>query len=122
MPQSLSSASSVHSRADEGLPHGEPQSSNALPAPPPPEARRDENLDTPRLSRGIVMLKRWIPTRRKKNNKGSTLQEPDRVPTHSHQPAKDQSRPQSPARVEDSDVGPSTMAATRRVPVSSLSR
>ena len=119
MLQSLSSVSSAHSRQDEVLPHGEPQSSNDPPVASPPEARQDENIDTPTLSQGVLMLRRWIPTRMKKSNKGPALHEPDRVPRHSHEPAEHQSRPQLPARVEDSNTaGPSTMAATRRVPVS----
>ena len=120
MQQSMSSASSVHSRLDEVLPHDEPQSSNAVSIASPLEARQDENLDTPRSSRAILMLKRWIPKRKWKSNKDSTLPEPDRVPRQSRQPADHQSRSRSPARVEDSNVGPSTMAANKRVPVSAL--
>ena len=112
MLQSVSSASSAHSRQDEVLPHGEPQSSNVLPICSPPDARQDENIDPHGSSRGILMLKRWIPTRMNKSNKRPALHEPDRVPRQSDQPAEHPSRSQSPARVEDSDTGPSTMAVS----------
>ena len=112
MLQSLSSVSSVHSRQDEVPPHGEPQSSNVLYIASPTEAGHDENDDTPGSSRGILMFKRWIPTRMRKSNKDPALHEPDRVLRQSNQPAEHQSRPQSPARVEDSNVGPSTMAVS----------
>ena len=112
MLQSLSSASSAHSRQDEVLPHCEPQPSNVLPIASPPEARQDENVDTARSSQGLLMLKRWIPTMMKKSGKGPSL----------HEPVEDESRPKSPARVEDSNLaGPSTMTATRRVQVSVFS-
>ena len=112
MLQSLSSISSTHSRQGEVLLRGEPQSSNVLPIASPPEALQDESVDTPRPSRGILMLKWWIPTRMKKRNKGPALHGPDRVPRQSHQSAEHQPRTQSPARVDDRQEGPSTMAVS----------
>ena len=120
MLQSLSSASSSHSRHDEVLPHGEAQTSNALPIDSSPEARQDQNLDPPRLSQGIMMLNKWIPTRMKKTKKDPALIDPDRVPRKVHQAADHHSRSRSRTWVEDSSVGPSRMAATKRVPVSVL--
>ena len=96
MLQSVSSASSAHSRQDEVLPHGGPQSSNALSIASPPEARQDKDVDTPRSSRGIQMLKRWILTRMKKKNEArlymslmesldSRISLPSMSPVPSHQ-------------------------------------
>ena len=59
------------------------------------------------------MFKRLLPTRIRKRNKESALHEPNRVPSRSRQATDHQSRPHSPARVEDSNAGPATMAATR---------
>lgn len=120
--QSLSSASSAHSHQDETLPHGEPQPLNVLPIASPPEAPQDDSVDTPRSLGGIQTLKRWIPTRVKKNNKGPTLDGPDGVPIQSDQAAAHQPRLQSPARVDDRQEGPSWMAAARPTPVSVVPR
>ena len=114
--QSMSSASSAHSRHDEGLPHDEPQSSNSIPIASPPEARRDENLDTPGPSRAILTLKRWIPTRIRKSNPESALHELNRVPRESDHPPDSQPPSQLPA----TNQGPSWMAAGKRKRVSGL--
>ena len=120
MLESLSLASSAHSRQDEVLPHGEPQSPNGPPIAPPPEARRDETVDTPRLSQGILMLKRWIPTRIKKSRKDPALHGLDQVPRKCNQPPDPPSPSQSPARADATNQGPSWMAAGKRKRVNTL--
>ena len=114
----MSSTSSAHSRQHEGLPPGEPRSSNCLPVASPLDPHRDENIDTSSSSQAILTLKRWILARMKKSDKEPALHEPDRVPGKSHRAADLQSRSRSPAKLED--VGPSRMAANKRVPVSAL--
>ena len=132
--QSLSSAPSTHPQVEEAPPPGTssesthpqeeagppPGTSNALPqssghilTTAPRDAPTEQNLDTAKSSRGISMLKRLLPTRIGKSNKGRALHEPNRVLTKSRHATDHQSRPQSPTRVEDSNAGPSTMAAAR---------
>ena len=135
-----SSASSVHSRGDE--PPSPASSAHPREDEPPPlgashairmstdsptiastlQPRREENTNTVTSSRGILMLKSWLPTRIRKSNKRSELRKPDRVPKKLTRPTDHQSRSHSPAKVEDSDMRPSRMAATKRVPVSALDR
>ena len=120
MLQSLSPASSVHSRQDEALPYGEPQSSNALRITSPPEAPRDEIVNTTRSSRGILMLKRWMPTRMKKGNTGPALHELAQVPKESGQLPDLPSPSRLPARADVTNQGPSWMAAGKRKRVGAL--
>ena len=120
MLQSMSSASSAHSRRDEVLPHGEPLSSNAVPIASLPEPRRDENVDPPRASRAILTLKRLIPTGIWKTNKDPASHELDRLPGKSHPPPDPQSLSQSPERADATNQGPSWMAAGQRKRVSAL--
>ena len=118
--------SPVHSCEDEAPPldtdSAVPQPSNALLVTSTPEMRPEEPRDIIEVSRGISMFKRlslpWI----RKSNKDPRLQEPERVSRKSRQTADHQSRSQSPARAEDLNVGPSRMAANKRVPVSALRR
>ena len=112
----MSSVSSAHSRQHEALSHGAPQSSNVIPIASPPEARRDENPDTPRPSRVILTLKRWIPTRIRKRDKDPALHELNRVPRQSDHPPDSQPLSQLPA----TNQGPSWMAAGKRKRVSGL--
>ena len=121
MLESLSVASSFHSREDEALPHDEPQPSNAVAIAPPPEAPRDENIDTPRSSRGILVLKRWMPTKMKKGNTDPALHELAQAPRRPGEPPDLRSPSQSPARVDAMTQGPSWMAAGKRKRVSALS-
>ena len=122
MLQSLSAASSIHSREDEILPQGEPQSSNVVPIASSPEAPRDENVDTPRSSsRPILMLKRWIPTRMKKGDTDPALHGLDQVSGKLHRPPGPESLSQSLARAPAITKGPSWMAAGKRKRVSALS-
>ena len=84
----------------------------------PSEMRPEESRDVVASSQRIPMFKKWLQTRIKKSNKDPVLHKPDRDPGKPPLATDHQSRPQSPARVEELNVGPSTMAATRRVPVS----
>ena len=114
----MSSASYAHSRHDEGLPHGEPQSSNAIPVFSPQETRRDENLDTPRSSWAILTLRRWMSRRIPKSNQEPVLHELNRVPREPDHPPDSQSPSQLPARVDVTNQGPSWIAAGQRKRVS----
>ena len=86
----------------------------------PLDTRPEENANAVTSSPGILMLKRWLQMLMRKSNVGPALHEPDRVPRRSRRAANHQSRSHSPARMEGSNVGPSRMAATKRVPVSAL--
>ena len=112
-----SPASSAHPREDESPPLG---ASHAVPIPSgspaiafPLQPSPKENTNTASSSRGILMLKSWLPTRIGKSNKGPELREPDRVPKKLSQPTEHESRSQSPARAEATNEGPSWMAAAR---------
>ena len=131
--QSLSSVPSTHPQDEEAppprtssgstrlqeqavLPPGMsnvlPQSSGPLPTTAPRDAPLDKNINAAKSSRGILMLKRLLPTRIRKSNKGLALHGPNRVRGGSRQATDHQPRP-SPARVEHSNAGPSTIAAAR---------
>ena len=122
MLESLSIASSAHSRRDEVLPLGTaaaaPQPSDALQATSRQEMRREVPRDIVESSRSIPIFKGWLQPRIRKSNKDPALHEPNRFTSKLRQVIDHQSRSKPPARVEESNVGPSTMAATRRVPVS----
>lgn len=116
----LSPASSVDP-PEEVPPLGASQHS---PVAPPvtsfPEGRPEEKIDTPKLSQGIMVLKRWLPTRIKKGNKDPTLHQPDLVSKDPYHAADHQSRSQSPVRVEATNEGPSWMVPGQRRPVSAV--
>ena len=120
MLTTLQSLSSAHSRQDEAPPRDEPQSSNALHIASPPEAPRHEIVITPRSSRGILMLKRWMSTRMKKSDADPALHELAQVPRQSDRLPDLPSPSQSPARTDATNQGPSWMAAGKRKRVSAL--
>ena len=66
--------------------------------------------DTVTSSRGILILKSWLPTRIRKSNKRPELPEPDRVPKKLSRPTEHQPRCRSPG-VEATNEGSSWMAA-----------
>ena len=115
--QSLSSASSSHLHEEEALPPSTskvaPQSSGPVPMASPPDVPLEANLNTVRSSQGISIFKKLSSMRIRKSSEGSTLHEPDRVPSKSCQAADHRSPSQSPRRVEESNIVPSTMAAAR---------
>ena len=121
-PEENVNAPTSHLREDEPPPLGTsnaiPHSSDPIPTASPRGTPPQENLKTAKSYQGISILKSLLPKR--KSNKNPALHGPDRVPRKSRRAADRQSRSHSPARAEDSDAGPSRMAATKRVPVSVL--
>ena len=119
--ESLFPVSSADPHVDEVPRLGVSQQSSVSPPVTSPTAPRPEdNFDTPKSSQGIMILKRWLPTRIKKGNKDSTLDKPDLVPRESRQAADHQSRSQSLVRVEATNEGPSWMVPGQRRPVSAV--
>ena len=122
MLESLSIASSARSRRDEVSPLGTaaaaPQPLDALQVTSRQEIHQEEPRDIVESSRSIPIFKRWLQPRIRKSNKDPALHEPNRFTSKLRQVIDHQSRSKPPARVEESNVGPSRMAATRRVPVS----
>ena len=121
--QSSSPGSSAH-HEDEGPPldasHAVAQLSDAVPVVYPPPTRTEEHLDTVESSQGVTKIRKWLQMWTKKNNRDPTLHEHDRVPRKSRRPANGRSSPQSAARVDTTNKGPSRMAAGIRVRVSTL--
>ena len=115
--KSPSPASSAHPCEDEppplGASHAIRMSSDSPAIASPLRPRREENTNTATSSRGILMLKSWLPTRIGNRNKGPELREPDRVPKKLSRPTEHQSRSRSPAKVEATNEGSSWMAAAR---------
>ncbi|KAG8220765.1 quinon protein alcohol dehydrogenase-like superfamily [Butyriboletus roseoflavus] len=114
-----SPGSSVHCE-DEVPPVGTSQATphlpDALPMASPPLARAEEHLETVESSQGITKLKKWVQRRTKKGKKEPTLHKPGRAPRKSRRPAGGRSPPQSPARIDATNEGPSWIAAGQRVP------
>ena len=80
----------------------------------PPEARPEEILDTALSSQGLSIFKKWLQWN---NNKLPTSHKRDRASATAHD---QQPRPQSIARADATDEGPSTLAAGQRVRVNAL--
>ncbi|KAG8216252.1 quinon protein alcohol dehydrogenase-like superfamily [Butyriboletus roseoflavus] len=112
--RSLSPASSTHPR-DDKPPLVEPshsilQSSGAIPVTSCLDARPEDHLDTGESSQRRSIFK-WWPWM--KNSKDPASHKPDRPSTRSRDP---RPRPRSPARENTTgNEGPSTMAAGQRV-------
>lgn len=110
----LSPASSAHPREDEVSPldpsHAVSQLSDALSVNPSPEAPPEENLGTAVSTQGHSIFKKLL---QKKGNKGSAShklglgQLPGKLP----RAADHQSPSPSSVRVDDTNKGPSWMAA-----------
>ena len=120
--QSLSSASSTHSREElpPGMSNAVPPPSDPLPMASPRNEPPEEIVHTAKSSQGISTLKRLLSTWIGKSNMDPASHKADRVPGKSRRAIDHQSHSHSSAKVEDSDVGLSRMAATKRVPVSAL--
>ena len=101
-----SPAPSSDPREDEGPPLSEPRvisQSDALPAPFTPETHPEGNLDTVDSPRGRSIFKKW---RQIMNIEDLGLRKPGRLSRKSREPAN------PPARVDDRQEGPSTMAVS----------
>ena len=123
LPEPSSPGSSAHCEDETppfDTPHTVMQLSDAIPVTYPPLTRAEEYLDIVDSSQGIIKFKKWLNMRTRQKNKDPSLHKPSQVPRKPRRPADRQSPSQSPARVNATNEGPSWMAATRRVPVSTL--
>ena len=124
-PQTSSPVSSVHVREVEVMPPGSSEVISRLPdALPtiasPPEASPEEHPGTVELSGGLPVMTRWLRTVMRRSEKSQGSHQPDRLSRKPIRPAKPRSRPNSPARGNSANKGPSRMAAAQRRLVSVL--
>lgn len=114
--QPLSPALSLNPHEEEVPP---PHTSDAVPQPLDalpislPDASLEANPNMAKSPQGIYVLRRLLLTWIGKSNKGPASHQPGRVPRQSGGAADHQSRSRSPARVEDLNAGPSTIAGAR---------
>ena len=112
LPEALSLASSSDPHEDEAAPVGQSQiisPSDAIPEPSASESRSEGNLDPVESPRGRSTIKKWL---QKRGNKNLAPDKPDRLSGKSREIADHRSPSHSPARVDDRQEGPSTMAVS----------